>query len=113
MDVPTGLQSRTRRDFLRLLGQLGASAGVSYCQFDAETRKIRDIQHIYLRCHYDRWLEAFGEPATVFPGLDWTAAATVRTWQQPCVDGPVLCIGYWFEQPVGVRWVIVVRVCFS
>jgi len=113
MDVPIGLRCRRRSDFLRMLRQLGANPGVSYCRFDAETREIRDIQHVYLRCRYDQWVQAFGEPEVVSPGLDSAVGATVRTWQHQCVDGPVTCIGHLFEHPSGVRWVIVARVCFS
>jgi len=113
MDVPVGLRFRTRSDFLRMLRQWGADPGVSYCRFDAETREIRDIQHICLRCRYDRWVEAFGEPEAVSPEFDSAVGAAIRTWQHQCVDGPVTCIGHLFEHPAGVRWVVVARVCFS
>jgi len=113
MDVLVGLQCRSRSDFLRMLRQLGANPGVSYCRFDTETREIRDIQHVCLRCHYDQWVEAFGEPEVVSPAFDSTVGATVHIWQHQCVDGPVTCIGHLFEHPSGVRWVIVARMCFS
>jgi hypothetical protein len=113
MDVQVGLRCRGRSDFPRMLRQLGAISGVNYCQFDAETGEILDIQHVYLRCHYEQWTQAFGEPEMVSPRLDVTVGAIVRTWQHHYVDGSVTCIGYMFEHPTGVRWVIVVRVCFS
>ena len=87
MDVPIGLRCRSRSDFLRMLRQLGANPGVSYSRFDAETREIRDIQHVYLRCRYDQWLQAFGEPEAVSPGFDSAVGAysshlatPVRRW---------------------------------
>jgi len=113
MDVSAGSRFRSRSDFLRVLRQLGANPGVSYCRFDAEAREIRDIQHVYLRCRYDQWVQAFGEPEGVSPAFNSTVGATVHTWQHQCVDGPVTCIGHLFEAPSGVRWVIVARVGFS
>jgi hypothetical protein len=113
MEIPVGLRSHTRGEFLRMLRQRGAKPGVNYCRFDAQTREIRDIQHVYLCCRYDQWLQAFGEPEAVSPGFDSAVGATVHTWRQPCVDGPVTCVGHLFEHPAGVRWVIVVRVCFT
>jgi hypothetical protein len=109
--VPAGARHGSRRDFLQMLRQLGADRGVSYCQFDGQAREIRDVQRVYLRCRYDQWVEAFGEPETVSPGFDAAAGTIIRTWQHRCVDGPVTCVGHLFEQPTGVRWVIVVRVC--
>lgn len=108
-----GLRSRSRSDFLRTLRQLGANPGVGYCQFDAETRGIRDTRHVYLRCRYHQWVQAFGELEAVSPEFDSAARATVHTWQHQCVDGLVTCIGHLFEHPAGVRWVIVARVYFS
>jgi hypothetical protein len=113
MDVPITLQCRSRSDFLSALRQLGAAPGVNYSQFDSETGKICDIKHIYLRCRHDLWVRTFGEPEAVCPGLDSAAGETVRIWQHQCVDGPVTCIGHLFEHPAGIRWVVIVRVCFS
>ena len=113
VDVPISVPSRTRIDFLRMLREMGAKTGGSYCRFDAETLEIRDIQHVYLRCRYDQWFHAFGEPEAVSPGFDAAVGAAVHTWRHQCVDGPVTCIGHMYQQPFGVRWVIVVRVCLS
>ena len=67
MDVPVGLVNHRRSDFLRMMRQLGADPGVSYCRFDAAAGEIRDIQHVYLRCRYEEWVKAFGEPEAVSP----------------------------------------------
>jgi hypothetical protein len=113
MNVPVGVPSCTRIDFLRMLRDMGAKTGSSYCRFDAETSEIRDIQHVYLRCRYDQWVQVFGEPEAVSPRFDAAAGEAVHTWRHQCVDGLVTCIGHLFEQPFDVRWVIVVRMYLS
>jgi hypothetical protein len=112
MDVPVALPCRSRSDFLRTLGQLGARPGAGHCRCGAEGRKTRDIHHVYLRCRYDQWVEAFGEPEMIFPKFDAAVRTAIHSWQHPCVDGPVTCIGHMLEDPSGIREVIVVRVSF-
>ncbi len=113
MDVPVGFRRRRQSDFLRMLRQLGANPGAGPGRFDAEVLGICDIQHVFFHCRYDQWLQTFGEPEAVSPGFGGTADALIRTWQHQCVDGPVTCIGYLCAHPSGVRWVVVIRVCFS
>ena len=110
MDVPVGCRSRS--DFLRTLRQQGSLLQGGYCRFDAAMQQIRDVQHVYLRCRYQQWVEAFGEPEAVSSGSDSAMGTAVHIWQHPCVDGPVTCIGHFFEHPSGVRWVLLIRVCF-
>jgi hypothetical protein len=112
-DISIGACRMSQGEFLRTLRRLGAKPKVRYCQFDAESRRIQEIQHVYLRCRLDQWARVFGEPEAVSPGYDSTNGTAVRTWRQRCVEGPVMCIGHLYEHPSGVRWVIVTRVCFA
>jgi hypothetical protein len=112
MDAPVGSLRLRRSDFLQMLHRLGAGSELNRRQLDSETWEMEGIQHVYLHCRYDQWLQAFGEPDMVSSGFASAIGTTVHAWRHRCVDGPVMCIGHLPEPPSEVGWVIVFRICF-
>ena len=111
--IPAALQKGSRNDFLQLLRSQGAQLSLSYYRYDGEAGEVRQMQHVFLRCRREDWIKSFGEINAAPLGRDPKSGSLVYAWQHECLDGPVTCIGYFFEHPTGVSWVVVVRVCFS
>jgi len=111
--ISTAVQKGSRGEFLHTLRAQGAQLSLNYYRYDGEAGGVRHLQHIFLRCRREDWVQAFGEIAATPLGRDPKSGSLVYTWQQECIDGPVTCIGYLYEHPEGMAWVVVVRVCFS
>ncbi|MEI8375726.1 MAG: hypothetical protein WCJ35_23130 [Planctomycetota bacterium] len=66
---------------------------------------IDDMESVYSTCPYDTWKQTFGRVR------DIQEHHSVQTWEQPCSDGVVHCIGYFVDDPDDRKWVIVTRIC--
>lgn len=68
-----------------------------------------DIQGIHLSCSRVEWEQRFGPPVNVLDHDAAHARLTIQTWDQPCIDGYVLCVGHLHRGLAGDSWVVLIR----
>jgi hypothetical protein len=94
--------------FTRMARRLGGSVGVNYCCRDRRGG-VQEVQTVFLSCPREAWVENFGEPQHVRKHFDIRSGKWLRAWEQQLPDGPVCCVGQFFERSPGANWIIVRR----
>jgi hypothetical protein len=100
----------SKTDFLRILQLLGTRPANSYYDFHLETCGIREVHAVFLSCSHEVWKQAIGEPQGVVSYNHAMTNMPLQSWEHPCADGLVKCVGHLFQRSSGIPWVIVARV---
>jgi hypothetical protein len=101
------------RFFLQTFRRLGASVGVNYLCRDACSGGIREVQTMFVSCPREAWVAEFGELEQVHRHFDSTSGKWLRSWEHQSIEGPVQCVGQFFERSPGSNWIIVKQVSVS
>lgn len=64
-----------------------------------------DIKTVYMSCSYNTWKRTFGEPRNI------QERHAIQTWEQPCSDGLIYCVGHFVDDSHAGQRVILTRVC--
>jgi len=87
----------SKADFLRAVVTLAGNLTAEFTTGDIET--------VYMSCSYNNWKQTFGEPRNI------QEHHAIRTWEQPCRDGAVHCVGHFVDDPHDGQRVILTRIC--
>jgi hypothetical protein len=70
-----------------------------------------DVEDAFLSCSRSDWERRFGPPINVLDHGGALAHLEIQTWDQPCTDGNVVCVGHLCRGRAGASWVVLVRTC--
>lgn len=120
-DIPTAKQRTlwstaqvepgSTADFLRTLRRADAEKGNGDLASASVIGLQSDIQGQHLSCSRVDWERRFGPPKNVLDHDAALARLTIQTWDQPCTDGHVLCVGHLYQGRTGDSWVVLFRTC--
>jgi hypothetical protein len=103
----------SKADFTQALRILGARVLRGYFSYDACEAKSVEVLPTFLSCPLAEWTRVFGRPENTADHTDLATNMHTQTWQQPCQDGTIFCIGNLFDRHPGGSWVILSRVWLS
>jgi hypothetical protein len=97
---------QTRDEFIETLQTIarGSSSGdlrAKYAGFS--------VVPVFVRCRYEKWVNQFGDPQSIVEHHNASTRLALHVWKHYCANGPVTCVGHFFECSSGLRWVILVR----
>jgi len=102
----------SRSGFLKKLTQLRARFIQRTGCRDCGDREVRQTRIVFFSRPYAVWERAFGPIESISNRCSSTSGElSVQVWEQPCSDGPVICVGHVFECSSGVKWILLVRLC--
>jgi len=98
------------RELLPPLRRLGASLGVNYCRHDAHQGGVQEVQAVFVSCARTAWVEQFGEPQHVSSYYDPDGRRWLQGWVHCLPQGPIHCLGCFFNRTPSEEWIIVKQV---